>query len=317
MQVFTSLESFSTSQPQIVTIGVFDGVHRGHQHLIAHAAAVAARRGAQVTAIAFWPPPIAVLRPDQPLRALTLRDEKIAALADLGLIDHLIVLPFTPELAALSADAFLHALRARMPLVALVEGDDFTLGHDRQGTIAWLTARGETLGFSVEVVSKREIGGAPVSSTRIRQLVAAGDVDDALLMLGRPYHLAGVVVRGDARGKSLGFPTANLAIDPAKLLPGNGVYAVRARLDGTSSALWAGVASMGVRPVFQGTDRRFEVHLLDVSSDLYGVTLHVAMIGWLREERQFESVEALIAQMSRDVRDARARLAADTEGAAV
>ncbi len=315
MQVFTSIERMALTRPQVVTIGVFDGVHRGHQFLIAQAAASAARRQAEVTAITFWPPPVAVLRPEHPVRALMLAGEKIDALAALGQIDHLLVLPFTHEFSRLGAAEFLDLLRERVPLVALVEGDDFTLGHNREGNVAWLAAYGQTHGFAVESVAKRALGGEPVSSTRIRDLIEAGDARAAADLLSRPYHLAGTVAHGEARGRALGFPTANLAVDRAKLIPADGIYATRAWTDGNERAPWAGVASIGVRPTFAGRDRRVEVHLMDVAPDLYGATLHVTFIDRLREERRFDSTDALIAQMGRDVSDARARLAADTEGA--
>jgi riboflavin kinase/FMN adenylyltransferase len=305
MHVFSALDAVALNHPQAVTIGVFDGVHRGHHYLLQQTAEVAAGLGAEVTVLTFWPPPILVLRPEKAATFLTLPEEKEAVLRQLGIIAHEIVLPFTPALAQWSPDAFLAALQARMPLSAIVEGDDFTLGHNRAGTIEWLQAYGKTHGIVVEQVARRATAGQPISSTRIRGFIAEGALPEAVALLGRPYRVQGEVVHGDGRGRGLGFPTANLKLDPLKLIPANGIYAVRAWDVATPAIVWQGAANVGVRPTFGGEERRVEVFLMDVDLDLYGATLCVEWVQRLREERAFATVPALIAQMTEDVRQAR------------
>ena len=312
MHVFSSLDAVALTHPQAVTIGVFDGVHRGHHYLIQRTVETAARLGAEVTLVTFWPPPLVVLQPDIPPNVLMLPGEKEAVLAQLGTIAHVIVLPFTPELAQWSPDAFMASLQQHMPIAALVEGDDFTLGHKRAGTVEWLHAYGRTHDIVIERVARRETAGQPISSTRIRQMVTDGDVADAAALLGRPYFLQGEVAHGDGRGRTLGFPTANLQIAPIKLIPANGIYAVRAWDTRTPHIVWDGAANIGTRPTFDGTERRVEVFLLDIDLDLYGATLCVEMVQRLREERRFADSEALIAQMTLDVSVAR-RILSDQE----
>lgn len=305
MTVFVSLNNIWQQRPTVVTIGVFDGVHRGHQWLIANAAQVASKYRAEVSVVTFWPPPAVVLHPQTPPRCLMLRDEKLEALRLLPQVRHVIALPFTPELAQQSAEAFMHDLLTHIPIVAIVEGEDFTLGHDRQGTIAWLHDYGATHGFAVPPVTRRLADDQPISSTRIRDLIADGEVAEAALLLGKPYQLAGEVVHGDARGRDLGFPTANLRIDPWKLIPANGIYAVRTWSATAPQDVWSGAASIGIRPTFGGTTRLVEVHILDFNADLYGQILHVEVIQRIREERRFATAAELIAQMTDDVITAR------------
>ncbi len=316
MQSFAGLDGLALTRPQAVSVGVFDGVHAGHRFLLARTAQVAERLGAAVTVVTFWPPPVAVIHPEQPVRCLMLPDEKIAAFAALGNVANVVTLPFSSEMAQWPPERFMAELQARMPLVALVEGDDFSLGHNRAGTMDWLAAYGATHGFHVERVMRRQDAGMPISSTRIRRLLDQGNVAGASELLGRPYFLRGEVVHGDHRGRELGFPTANMAIDPLKLIPANGIYAVRAWDAATPHLIWQGAASIGVRPTFNGTDRRVEVHLLDVNPDLYGHVLCVEMIAWLREERAFAGTAALVAQMTEDVTAARRILDGQETGAA-
>jgi riboflavin kinase / FMN adenylyltransferase len=315
MHVFASLDAVALRVPQAITIGVFDGVHRGHQYLLAHTRELAAAHGAETTVVTFWPPPIRVLQPDRAIHVLMLPEEKAEVLARLG-IDNLITVPFTPAFAHWSPERFMEDLAAHVPVVALAEGDDFSMGYQRAGTIAWLQRYGADHGMTVQRVARRETTGQPISSTRIRSLVAEGEVLAARDLLGHPYHVRGEVVHGDARGRELGYPTANLAIDPLKLIPANGIYAVRAWNAATPETVWQGAASIGVRPVFGGGARLVEVFLLDITVDLYGATLCVDFIERLREERTFPSVADLITQMGADVEMARRILGHETGGAA-
>ncbi len=315
MALFASPTTIAVERPQVISIGVFDGVHRGHQYLLGQAVMVAARHNAEVLVITFWPPPILILRPETPPMCLMTHAEKTATLSALPGIAHLLTVPFTEEFSRLTAEQFMHTLQARMRVVAFVEGDDFTFGYQRQGTINWLQDYGANHDIEILPVQRRTIDDAPISSTRIRRLVEVGAVDAASVFLGRPYLVGGVVIHGDGRGRLLGYPTANLRIDPLKLLPANGVYAVRAWLAASPAVIWQGVASIGVRPTFDGKDRRVEVFLLDMFGDLYDQELHVAFVQRLRDELRFDSVDALVTQMGADVQLARKIL--DTETGAL
>lgn len=305
MRVFASLAEVALDRPQAVTIGVFDGVHRGHHYLISRAAACAAELDAGVTVVTFWPPPAAVLQPQLPVACLMTLTEKLAALAGLGTVDNAVILPFTREFAQLEPADFMAELRRRIPVRALVEGDDFTFGHERAGNVAWLQSYGAAEGIRVEGVTRRDADEVPISSSRIRKLVTSGDVAEAAELLGKPYRVCGEVVHGDGRGRQLGFPTANLRLDPVKLIPANGIYAARCWRAATPDEVWQGAASIGVRPVFNGTERRVEVYILDIDLDLYGATLCVDFVQRLREERNFANIAELIAQMGADVAETR------------
>ncbi len=316
MQVLFQLAEVRPRLPTVLTIGFFDGVHRGHQRLVRRAADRAAQERARAVLVTFWPHPLAVLRPAEPVHLLTTLEEKLELLGALGGLDTAVVMPFTPELARLSPEEYLQALREHFALRGMVEGPDFAFGRDRAGNVAWLRRAGAAEGFAVETLQV-EAGGKRISSSRIRDHIVAGQVEEAAALLGRRYTLAGTVVRGDQRGRLLGFPTANLRVDPVKLIPGNGVYAVRVRLPGADATSEEGasgaaaVANIGVRPTFgEGSPPVVEVHLLDRTIDLYEQRLVVQFVSRLREERRFPGVEALKAQIAADAQRARALLAA-------
>jgi riboflavin kinase/FMN adenylyltransferase len=239
-----------------------------------------------------------------PLTPLPEKRERLLALG----ADELEVLPFTRELAALSPEEFVDkALVARHRLVWLVVGENFALGKGRAGNVTRLAAIGATRGFEVVPVPLVAADGGPVSSTRIRELLAAGRVAEAARLLGRRYGLIGTVVRGDAIGRTLGYPTANLRLHEEKVVPGDGIYAVWARIGGERE--WRAAAmSVGVRPTFGGQVRTLEVHLIGWQGELVGETLEVEFAEWLRPERRFETREALIAAMDGDVQETRRRL---------
>jgi riboflavin kinase / FMN adenylyltransferase len=301
--------------PAALTIGVFDGVHRGHQRLISRAAEIAAERGAAAAAVTFWPPPVAVLRPDAAPPLLTTLDERLDRLADLGRLDAAVVMPFDDALSRLSPEAFLDRLDAFCRPIALIEGPDFAVGHKRAGNLAYLREAGERRGFTVETLEVTD-DGERISSSRIRALLSEGDLAGATRLLGRAYTLSGEVIEGDRRGRQLGFPTANLRLDPRKLLPARGVYAVRVRLPGESAEVFGhlGVCNIGVRPTFGGEPRLLvEVHLLDASMDLYGLPLVLALVARLRDERRFSGIEELKAQIAADAAQARALLSGEPD----
>lgn len=297
--------------PAVATIGFFDGVHRGHERLLVRAAELARASGVPAVVVTFWPQPERVLRPDgEPDALLTTLDEKLAIFDRLGLLDAVLVVPFTPALADLSPAAFLDRIGAFVAPRALVEGADFALGRDRVGGVDALRQLGAVRDFAVETLDVRDEAGERISSTRIRALVRAGDVAGAAALLGRRYALAGEVVEGDRRGRLLGFPTANLRLDASKALPGNGVYAVRARLPGESAAEHPAVCNIGIRPTFGGEPKLLvEVHLLDATMDLYGLPLGIELVARLRDERRFNGIDELKAQIGRDAGDARRLLA--------
>jgi riboflavin kinase/FMN adenylyltransferase len=291
----------------VVSVGVFDGLHAGHRAILARARSRAG--SGTLVVVSFDPHPDVVLRKAfEAAPPLTPPGEKRERMRALG-VDTFEVIPFTRELAALSPEDFVdrHLARPFAPRW-LVVGENFALGRGRSGTPARLAEIGATRGFEVEAVPLLANGGGPVSSTRIRALLGEGRVAEVVPLLDRRYGLTGTVVRGEAMGRTLGYPTANLRLHEEKLVPAHGIYAVWARPAG--DAAWLGGAmSIGVRPTFGGQARTLEVHLLDWSGDLYGRELEVEFVDWLRPERTFESAEALVETMHRDVAETRRRLA--------
>jgi riboflavin kinase / FMN adenylyltransferase len=290
-----------------VAVGVFDGLHRGHLALIQRALERAA--GGPCVAVSFDPHPDVVLaREFRALPPLTPLPEKQERLAALGVELH--VLPFTRELAALEPEAFVEShLVAPLAPRWLVVGEDFALGRARSGDVARLRTIGLAHGFEVDAVPLLVLGGEVVSSTRIRELLGSGRVREAADLLGRRYSLTGTVVHGDALGRELGYPTANLRLHDEKCVPALGIYAVWARVAGEPQ--WRGGAmSVGIRPTFGGQVRTLEVFLLDYSGDIYGRDVEVRFVDWLRPELRFEDREALVRAIDGDVALTRQRLAA-------
>ena len=289
-----------------VAVGVFDGLHRGHEALIARAVARAA--GGPCVAVSFDPHPDIVLAKEfharPPLTPIPEKQERLAALGA-----ELQVLPFTRELAALAPEAFVdaHLVGPHRPSW-LVVGEDFALGRGRAGNVERLRAIGRERGFEVEAVPLLSEHGEPITSSSIREHLAAGRVTDAARLLGRRFSLSGLVVRGDGLGRKLGWPTANLRLHDEKCLPSLGIYAVWARVDGAGDWL-PGAMSVGVRPTFGGQAVTLEVHLIDWDGDLYGREVEVQFVDWLRAELKFDGPEALIEAIQADVMQARQRLA--------
>jgi riboflavin kinase/FMN adenylyltransferase len=293
----------------VATIGVFDGVHLGHQVLIRGVAERARALDLRSVAITFHPHPRSVVAPELPWEYICSLEERIARISELG-VDLLIVLRFSPELAATPAEEFVARLVDHVPLRELHVGSGFVLGRGREGNVARLAALGHRWGFTVHTVPPVCLDGRPVSSTQIRQLVQAGRVDEAQRWLGRPFSLRGEVVAGDGRGRLLGFPTANLHLHPRQLLPADGVYAVRVRLPAVASCLelQPALAYVGRRPTFGPGERVVELHLLDFQGDLLGYELRADFVRRLRPDRTFPNAEALARQMAQDAAAARALL---------
>jgi riboflavin kinase / FMN adenylyltransferase len=289
----------------VVAIGNFDGVHRGHRAVIAAAVdrAMALRRPA--VALTFEPHPRLLLRPQEPMFRLSDEAAKLRLLAATGL-DGAVVLTFEPALAALSAKDFIaRILVERLAVAGAAIGFDFHYGKDRSGSPTLLVEEGRRLGFPAEIVPPLEDEGRAVSSSAIRAALAAGRVVEAAELLGNPWFVSAPVVHGDARGRALGYPTANLKLDSGCGLK-FGIYAVRVGLEGLR---YDGVASFGRRPTFDDGPPLLEVHLFDFSGDLYGTSIDVAFLAWIRSELKFTSVAELIRRMDEDCRLARTALA--------
>ncbi len=279
-----------TPRPRRVAVGTFDGVHLGHREVI---------RGAD-TVLTFDPHPATVVHPEAAPRLLTSLERKAELIGRLG-VEELVVIPFDAAFAARSAQDFVDdVLVGRLGATHVAVGENFSFGHRAQGTPAMLAADGR---FTTTVVRLLEAGGELVSSTRIRTLIAAGAVEEAGVLLGDPFVVAGEVVHGDARGRTLGYPTANLVPDPAYVTPGHGVYATLANREVPAAT------NVGVRPTFvTGRGELIEAFLIDWSGDLYGTRLELTFVERLRGELRFDSVDELVGQMARDVQDTLARL---------
>jgi riboflavin kinase/FMN adenylyltransferase len=289
----------------VVAIGNFDGVHRGHRAVIGVAQDLARRLARPAAVLTFEPHPRAFFNPGEPLFRLTDEAAKLRLLASTGL-DGAIVLTFDAALADLSAEAFVcRILVERFAVSGAVIGFNFHFGMNRAGSPDFLKAQGKRHGFAVEVVPRFEDQGRPVSSDPIRDALAAGRLGQAAEFLGYPWFVSGPVIHGDKRGRELGFPTANLVVDAACGLR-HGIYAVRI---GIGQRRYDGVASFGRRPMFDTGAVLLEAFLFDFGGELYGQSIDVAFIDWIREERMFDSAAALIVQMQDDSHKAREALA--------
>jgi riboflavin kinase / FMN adenylyltransferase len=284
-----------------IAMGTFDGVHLGHRQVIRAARDWGSEHGVRTGVVTFDPHPLRVLRPDEPPPLLTTTAVKAALVEELG-VDELIVIPFTEELSRMEPEAFCRdVLAARLDARHVSVGANFRFGHGAAGDAEFLLAHP---GFETEVVPLVQQSGEDVSSSRIRELVSSGAVDEAAELLCAPFTLEGAVVEGAARGRDLQMPTANLEIPAGVLVPGAGIYAARARLD-DGRELPAAV-SIGVRPTFETDgDSKVEAHLIGFDGDLYGHTVRLAFLARLRDEERFDSAEALIQQMHRDVEQVR------------
>jgi riboflavin kinase/FMN adenylyltransferase len=289
----------------VVAIGNFDGVHRGHRTVIAAALKRARALGRKAAALTFTPHPRLFFRPQDPLFQLSSERNKLRLLAATGL-DGAVVMRFDATLAATSAQDFIERiLLGRLGIGGAAIGFDFHFGQNRGGSPAYLAEQGTRLGFAVDIVPPLEDEGRPVSSGAVRNALAAGKVVEAAELLGAPWFVSAEVIHGDKRGRELGFPTANLRLDPSCGLK-HGIYAVRVNLGGVPHD---GVASFGRRPMFDDGAPLLEVFLFDFAGDLYGRTVDVALIGWIRPEQKFETIDALKQHMAVDVAQARDALA--------
>ncbi len=294
----------------VLTLGNFDGVHLGHKKILERVVQRARQVDGEAVVATFYPHPARILRPDRaPMPLISLQD-RIAALEEAG-AEGLWVIPFDEEFATREAEDFIRdCLVGRVRVQGVILGPDARFGRGRRGNPEMLRELGRAHDFFVELVPDVDLEGERISSTRIRRMVTEGRVDQAARLLGRPYRLRGEVVLGHRRGRKLGFPTANLAVEDL-LLPGNGIYACRARVGAhpeTADVLEC-VTSVGVRPTFDSGPVTVEAHLLDFDENIYGHVISLEFVEKLREEKKFPSVEALVEAMYRDVTDTRRVLA--------
>jgi riboflavin kinase/FMN adenylyltransferase len=331
--------TLSSHEPIAITIGNFDGIHLGHQHLLHEVRKMAQTLQCKPVLVTFQPHTLLVVRPDIDIRFLTTQDEKLALAKQYGGIADNIVITFTPEVTALSAEDFMHALCQRFSIQGIVVGADFSLGRNRMGDITFLEHYGQQHGIQIHTVSLAEAHQNRISSSRIRKLLSQGEIAEANQLLGHPVIVSGIVKPGAKRGRMLGFPTANLHTDIRKLLPADGVYAAIAHVQNnqesdllTPSSVYKdatnistsgeavggsdeiekvetenefkSVVNIGIRPTFDSQEHLVEVHLLDANLNLYGKKLTVEFIEHLRSEQRFSNIDALKAQISADVQKA-------------
>ncbi|MCI0848954.1 MAG: bifunctional riboflavin kinase/FAD synthetase [Chloroflexi bacterium] len=294
------LASAAPGKETVVTIGVFDGVHQGHRHLLRQVVQLAGDRYVP-TVITFSNRPVTVLRPGTEPSYLTTLDQRVDLIKQQG-IELVVCLEFTLELAQVTAADFAKLLAESLNMKGLVLGPDSAVGKDRQGDLAFMQQQGEQLGFWARSVEPFEIEGQPVKSRRIRDAVSNGNMAVCPELLGRNHLLFGVVVLGDQRGRTLGFPTANLEVDPQLLLPGDGIYATWAIIDGERHQ---SATSIGVRPTFGLSNRLVEVFVMDFSDDIYGKTIGVEFIKKVRDQEKFDGLDELVKQINQDVDDCR------------
>jgi len=301
-------ELAAIGKPLHLALGVFDGVHTGHQAVIAEAVRAASRHGGLAGLLTFDPHPIQVIAPGKaPTSLLATLDHKAEVVRDLGL-QLFIPLHFDRTFATMEAAEFIDRLCVA-PVRTIAVGEDWRFGHNRNGDTRFLRDRQEKCGFHLEAVAPVMSGGDRISSTRIRQAIHDGNLEAAAKMLGRPYSVSGTVARGKQLGRTLGFPTANIPTGDLQLPP-DGVWAVR--ITDTENHTWSGVANLGLRPTLNEQNRMLEAHIFDFSGDLYGKTLDIRFENHLRPEKKFPSLDALRQQIEIDVRSARLALASSS-----
>jgi riboflavin kinase/FMN adenylyltransferase len=300
VKAIPELASVRPKRGTLLTVGVFDGVHLGHKHLIDRLTQQAHKRNLLSGVVTFSSHPRAVLSTRTRLERLTTLEEKNQLLRDLG-VDFIVALTFDNELAALSAREFVILLIRHLNMQGLVIGPNFAMGRGREGNVAWLQDLGKEIGFTVEIVKPIALEGSMVSSTAIRKALKEGDMNMTSKLLGRNFRLSGRVIGGLERGHTLGFPTANIGVDTEHALPRDGVYATLGRL---GDKVYKSVTNIGMRPTFGEGERTIEVFLMDFDGDIYGKNLTIELVERLRGETKFASAEDLSAQIVKDVEQA-------------
>ena len=299
MIVYRNPDDIQPLSNAVVTSGTFDGVHRGHQTILARLTEVAKASGGESVLITYWPHPRTVVSNDsQNLKLLTTLDEKIALLDQAG-VDHLVIIPFTRSFSQLTSGEYIRQiLMDKIGTKKLVIGYDHRFGRDREGGFEYIKQHQSEYGFEVEEIPRQDVEAVGVSSSKIRAALNEGDVEIASRFLGRPYSLTGTIVKGRQLGRTIGFPTANMQVDdPAKLIPANGVYAVDVEYGGQTLG---GMLNIGFRPTVAGTHQTIETYIFDFDKDIYGEHMTLRFRAFLRPEQKFDGLPALVAQLKRD-----------------
>jgi riboflavin kinase/FMN adenylyltransferase len=307
MRVYHGLVQFNRLKFAVVTSGTFDGVHIGHQKILARLEEVRKASGGESVVITFWPHPRLIIATDgSQLNLLTTIEEKIELLSQYR-VDHLIIIPFTKEFSQLTSEEFVRqVLIDRIGTRKLVIGYDHRFGRNREGGFEYLVENAASYGFEVEEITRQDVEQVTVSSTRTRKALLEGNIHVATEYLGRYYSLHGTVIRGNQLGRTIGYPTANLRIEEAyKLVPADGVYAVKVDWNGNS---FGGMLNIGMRPTVNGTYRTIEVHIFDFNEDIYDKELKIQFVGKIRTEQKFSGLETLKAQLRKDEKAARLML---------
>ena len=309
MRHFQSLEGVQL-QDTWLTIGTFDGVHRGHQEIVRSLVSNAHADGSEAVVLTFYPHPAVVIGKRQNPSYLTTPEERAALLGDLG-VDVVITFPFTQPISNLSAQEFITILKSHLDMKHLIVGPDFALGHNRIGNIEYLGEAGKKLGYSVSAITPYEVDGQIVSSSKIREALREGEIELVNILLGRPYFIRGQVVPGDGRGHTIGIPTANLSLWPERALLKSGVYATQCIINDRT---YGAVTNIGVRPTFatQHEHLQVEAHLLSFDDQIYGLEVQLDFISHLRDEQKFSGIDALVSQIQQDILQAKGILAVQT-----
>jgi len=303
MAHYTNLADVNLSQPATVSIGVFDGVHLGHQSLIKHLVTQAKQSNHLTVVITFFPHPDVVLRNIDPRYYLTTPEERAHLLADLG-VDVVITHPFNEDVRQIRAETFIQQLVERLQMRELYVGSDFALGYQREGNLAKLTELGERYNYSVHALDLVPIDGKskPISSSSIRKLLTQGDMENVTQLLGRAYAIQGIVKHGHQRGRTIGFPTANIDLWDYQYMPRLGVFACQITVHGEQ---YHAVTNIGIRPTFEGNNITVEAHIFDFNADIYDQNVTLTLEHFIRSEIKFDGIESLKAQLTQDKQTAR------------
>ena len=302
LKIFNSIKSFNATKPTIVTIGTFDGVHLGHQKIVAQITKNAHALNCDSLVLTFFPHPRMVLQESTEMKQLNTLNEKIALLDNLG-IDNLVVHPFDKEFSRLTAEEFVKKVLVDVfKIKKIIIGHDHRFGRNRTATIDDLINFGETYGFEVEQISAEEINEVSISSTKIRNALLEGNIELATNYLGYDYSLTGIIFKGKQLGRTIGYPTANITIEEYyKLIPKNGVYIAKSVLNGKTVF---GMMNIGTRPTVDGTKQTIEINFFDFKQDLYGQKITISLLNRMRSEQKFESIDALKNQLGKDKKTA-------------
>lgn len=299
MRIFKSLDNLPEFKNAVVTIGTFDGVHKGHQKILEHISTLANEINGESILITFHPHPRFVINPDdKTLKLINTLEEKLELLQTYGL-DNVVVAPFSVAFSQMPAIEYVkNFLVGNFAPKSIVIGYDHHFGRNRSGNISLLKEYKEVFDYDIVEITKEVIADIDVSSTKIRKSIEAGDMETAKVLMGHPYALEGVVTKGEQNGRKMGYPTANISLSaPYKLVPKNGVYAVRTNRNGKE---YIGMLNIGFRPTFEGIAKSIEVHLIDFDNEIYGEKLKVEFISFIRDERKFDSLDALKQQLNQD-----------------